>query len=46
MPTLQIPLTLSLAIHSYQPLLLISALDDIQCQHRADECKFLLVSLP
>ena len=35
---------LSLAILSNQSLLLASLLDGIQCQHKADECKFLLVS--
>ena len=30
--------------HPYQPSLLASSQDSIQCPHRADECKFLLVS--
>ena len=39
----QILLTLSLTIHPYQPSLLASLLVYIQCPHKADECKFLLV---
>ena len=33
----------SLVIRPYRPSFLASALDSIQCQHKADECKFLPV---
>ena len=42
LPTSQI--LLSFAIGFYQSLVLVSLLDVIQCLHKADECKFLLVS--
>ena len=35
----------TLTIRPYQPSLLVSHLDGIQCLHRPDECKFLLVCL-
>ena len=40
---LQIFLWLSLAIYPCQSLLLVSLLNSIQCLHKSDACKFLLV---
>ena len=40
---LSLPLTLSLSLSLYMPLLLSGPLDNIQCQHIADECKSLLI---
>ena len=40
-----IPLIFSLAIHAFQPLLLVSPLNGSQCLHRISECKFLLLYL-
>ena len=33
----------SLTVRLYQPLVRVGSLDGIQCPHRADECKSLLV---
>ena len=44
-PAAWIPLIPSLASSPYQLSLLVSPLDSIQCLHRADECKFLLVGI-
>ena len=41
--SLSLSLSLYLAICPYRPSLLRSSLDNIQCPHRVDECKFLLV---
>ena len=43
-PTARIPLALSLTIHPYQPLLLLSPQDGIQCPNKADKCKSLLIN--
>ena len=42
--TVLIPLTLCYHL-SYQPSLLVSPLDDVQCPLRIDECQFLLVGV-
>ena len=42
MPTVQFPF--SLIIHPYRLLPLLGPLNSIQCPHKANECKFLIVS--